>query len=214
MNTALDSTSNDNDLSERGGISTTTGKIGSCYTFDGTDDFLTDTWTPPLKITVEAWWNSDVKNSISREIVCIRNGPTYCNAVLETQATNVVAFTGGSPDWEIATIPSTSWTAGTWYYIVGTAQKSDYAKIYLNGTFQVQSPGTRANDLDATANTEFCIGQRGGTAPHNQDKRWDGKIDEVRISDLVRSAEWISTEYTNQQDPSNFLSVGPEEPGP
>jgi hypothetical protein len=41
-----------------------------------------------------------------------------------------------------------------------------------------------------------------------------GTIDEIRISNIVRSPSWISTSYNNQNNPSNFLSVGPEEPGP
>jgi hypothetical protein len=35
----------------------------------------------------------------------------------------------------------------------------------------------------------------------------DGIIDEVRISNVARSADWITTEYNNQSNP-NFYSVG------
>jgi hypothetical protein len=41
--------------------------------------------------------------------------------------------------------------------------------------------------------------------------RYDGAMDEVRISKVCRSTDWISTEYNNQNDPSSFLSFGPEE---
>ena len=36
-------------------------------------------------------------------------------------------------------------------------------------------------------------------------------IDEVRISDIARSADWIKIEYYNQSDPANFYDVGDEE---
>ena len=47
----------------------------------------------------------------------------------------------------------------------------------------------------------------------------DGPIDEVRISDVVRSACWIETEYNNQDDPAKnrsctddgFICLGSEE---
>jgi hypothetical protein len=35
----------------------------------------------------------------------------------------------------------------------------------------------------------------------------NGGLDEVRISNIVRSAAWISTEYNNQSSPSTFYSV-------
>jgi hypothetical protein len=41
-----------------------------------------------------------------------------------------------------------------------------------------------------------------------------GCVDEVRISGIVRSEEWIETTYNTINDPSNFYSVGPEESPP
>jgi hypothetical protein len=43
---------------------------------------------------------------------------------------------------------------------------------------------------------------------------YEGFLDEVRVSSITRSPEWISTSFNNQQDPGSFLSIGPEEPGP
>jgi len=39
-------------------------------------------------------------------------------------------------------------------------------------------------------------------------------LDETRISMIPRSAAWISASYNNQNDPSSFMSIGPEEPAP
>ena len=38
----------------------------------------------------------------------------------------------------------------------------------------------------------------------------NGIIDEVRISNIARSPEWISTSYANQNNPSTFLLIGEE----
>ena len=38
-----------------------------------------------------------------------------------------------------------------------------------------------------------------------------GIIDEVRISNIARSVEWIETEYNNQNSPETFLAFGAEE---
>jgi len=40
---------------------------------------------------------------------------------------------------------------------------------------------------------------------------FDGTIDEVRISNVARNADWINTSHNNQNDPSGFLSVEPQE---
>ena len=39
---------------------------------------------------------------------------------------------------------------------------------------------------------------------------FDGILDEARISDVIRNASWIKTEYYNQQNPSTFYQIGPE----
>jgi hypothetical protein len=41
----------------------------------------------------------------------------------------------------------------------------------------------------------------------------NGLLDEIRISNILRSSDWITTEYNNQYSPSSFYSVGPEQTG-
>jgi hypothetical protein len=42
-----------------------------------------------------------------------------------------------------------------------------------------------------------------------------GKLDEIRISNgVARSADWIATQYNNQQNPSTFSTTGPEQANP
>jgi hypothetical protein len=46
----------------------------------------------------------------------------------------------------------------------------------------------------------------------------NGLIDEPRVSSVARSANWLATEYNNQQSPGNigangFLKYGPEPVG-
>ncbi len=45
----------------------------------------------------------------------------------------------------------------------------------------------------------------------NSSLYFDGAIDEFRLSNMVRSADWITTEYNNQEDPNSFYSVGAED---
>jgi hypothetical protein len=43
---------------------------------------------------------------------------------------------------------------------------------------------------------------------------FDGLLDELRVSNTARSADWIATEYNNQSNPSAFLSVGTQQSAP
>jgi hypothetical protein len=40
----------------------------------------------------------------------------------------------------------------------------------------------------------------------------NGAIDEVRVSNIARSSDWISTEFANQSQPSTFYTIGAAQP--
>jgi hypothetical protein len=50
-----------------------------------------------------------------------------------------------------------------------------------------------------------------GHSPNTVMQEFDGGIDEVRVSNKARSADWIATEFNNQNDTVSFLYTGSEE---
>ena len=60
--------------------------------------------------------------------------------------------------------------------------------------------------LSSSSNAPLHIGADSPTA----DRYFSGIVDEVRISNTIRSADRIQTEYNNQNSPSSFYSVGVE----
>src|ERR1035441_2991948 len=99
-------------------------------------------------------------------------------------------------------------SANTWYHVV-MVNASGTTSFYVNGTVQAgttsTTPNTPANEF--TIGCEYCSLSR----PFN------GSVDEVRISNTGRSADWIKTEYNNQSSPGvgAFLkSVGAEQTAP
>jgi len=44
--------------------------------------------------------------------------------------------------------------------------------------------------------------------PFTYDEYFNGILDEARLSNVVRSSDWIETEYNNQYNPSTFYSLG------
>ncbi len=79
------------------------------------------------------------------------------------------------------------------------------AALFLNGTQVGTSTGTRARTFHFNW-TNLQIGK-----PGDSTRNFQGQLDEVHISTTARSPDWILTEYNNQNNPSLFHRVGPEE---
>jgi len=43
---------------------------------------------------------------------------------------------------------------------------------------------------------------------------YNGLLDEIRLSNIARTASWIQTTFNTQNDPSSFMSFGAEEDNP
>ena len=97
-----------------------------------------------------------------------------------------------------ASVPTGSWT-----YIVGTSDGSGNVKLYVNGIMSSSAPQSFFN-LDSLMRP-YSIGGHPVFSGYN----FNGIIDEARISNISRSADWIATEYNNQNGSSSFFSVGP-----
>ncbi len=91
---------------------------------------------------------------------------------------------------------------GNWYYIVGTSDGTNI-ELFIDS----DSKGTAENSDNF--NADFHLGER-----YANKYNFDGIIDEVRVSDIERSQDWITTTYNTINDPSSFFSMGPEESAP
>ena len=115
---------------------------------------------------------------------------------------------GTSPEYSI--FWDGPYALSEWYYIATVIDReNDYEYLYINGNLEESSSIEDIGSLDNEDETWF-IGH-GGNLPDGS-RRWDGLADEIRVSNVVRSPNWIHTSYLNQNDPSSFLNIGPEEP--
>ncbi|MEW6609747.1 MAG: DUF2341 domain-containing protein [bacterium] len=99
---------------------------------------------------------------------------------------------------------------GNLYYI-GITWDGSVARIYKNGAEIKNSNagwetgGGTGNLSYGTPAPSFVIGMRSKNSPGEY---YDGISDEVRISNIARSANWIATEYNNQNNPFGFYTIG------
>ena len=101
---------------------------------------------------------------------------------------------------------------GNWHHLATTLNTSTYIMtLYVDGTSQ----GT-ANCSGAGSLTGFFRigGYKLGGWPNGGDGYFNGKIDEVRLSNTPRSSDWIATEYNNQSSPATFVTIAPGLPAP
>jgi len=79
----------------------------------------------------------------------------------------------------------------------------DVVRLFADGN-QI---GSDPNSTDITTLADYYIASQ-----DEKKKFFDGVLDEIRFSSVVRSEAWITTSQTNQSDPLSFYAVGPEQP--
>ena len=112
--------------------------------------------------------------------------------------------TGGTTTLLLAN-PANVVPLNQWVYAVATYDGSNM-RIYQDTT---QVACTAKSGTISTNNAvKVAIGNQ---PPGAGDRRFDGLITEVRVSNIARSPSWIQTSYNNHNSPSTFYSLGSEE---
>jgi biopolymer transport protein ExbB len=211
-----DSTTGGNDGTKKGvgePAVTTAGQIDDAQDFDGTDDYVgpanESAFDLQTAITVEGWIRLSSFAQPSTVASKWRNMGVDFRSWLLT-----ISPAGGEPRFyvsrdgaEYPNCPGSILSTDTWYHLAGT-YGDGYIRLFTNS-----SPATPvALSGNLYLNDEpVLIGANdgwGGTVR----KYTDGIIDEVRISNIVRSAAWIKATYHSGDD--DLLSYGNEESGP
>jgi RHS repeat-associated protein len=213
--TANDSTSNGNNGTITN-ASAATGQIDGAVGL-GPSEYIDVGNNPSLRITgnaltLEAWIKTSESNPSQYERILAKEvsgnaDPYMVYGLWRTAGTNLVNFgraTGGSGTLAAVTTAA-SLSMGAWTHLVGTYDGSNL-KIYLNGSLDSQTSAT-GNIVSTNQNMVIGADTAGGG------ENFNGIMDEVRISDSARSADWIATEYNNQSSPSTFYSVGSSSSG-
>ena len=231
----LDATTTGHDATSNGTMSgNVPGQIANAIDFDGGNDYLQ---TPSNELetendfTVSAWFNADAtaQSHILWEGVGTQNGwggafgaqemnlsLGYCcqaGAGQPSTADDISFFLGDIEDESNSDVisvhngPDSFTDITNWHYLVGTISDlntaSSLGELWFDGSTLGTNTGVNSARTDRTGwNTNLRIGRPGAN-----ERYFEGQIDEVRISKVVRSDAWIQTEYNNQSVPSTFFTV-------
>ncbi len=207
--THFDSTSQNNDGTPQNGVvQTATGKIDGADAFDMVDDYVNVPDSTSLRVvsmTLEAWVRIPAPLPASGWHGIINHG--------NSSNANWYLLTYDGPNnqfhyrWSTGSVRRTNFaataSADTWYYVVGVLDAgTTTAYTYLNGG--LDRTITSASLPTATA-SPLDIG-RGLSS-----ELFKGTIDEVRISKIARTPEWISASFRNQNTPDTYQTLSPED---
>ena len=199
--TVLDSTSNDNDGTKQAANQPieTDGKIGKAQDFDGTDyiNFGNDASLAlgTQNYSVEFWLKGAGSGiAVARYSGWFINIPSGVRVFVWAGATKINNQTS------VANVRD-----GEWHHCVWTCDRAGFSNIYVDGAASavpLDISAMSAEDWSWGANLVAGARDTGLNAPYT------GIVEEIRVSKKVRSADWISTEYANQNSPDTFVSYG------
>ena len=192
----------------------TTGIIDGGGSFDGSTTWIdmgqSVSALHPSSVTVEAWVEPTNSTQVyyagivSQDFSEPRTAPytSYKLGVNTPPWINTFEFEVGRTDGATQLNAGSAWSSGTWYHVAGTFDGGGYGLIlYVNGA-NVAS-GTTSGVPIAYSNGNFRIGANsdGGEIPA-------AAISDVRVSSVVRSADWILAEYNNGNAPGSIATPG------
>ena len=108
---------------------------------------------------------------------------------------------------------------------IGAADNNDFfsTSAVITGSWQywtfVENNGTGAWYLNGAQNATGSFSENASSSTGNFNmgyaQTWggyyDGLLDEIRVSKIARSSDWIAAEYNNQSSPATFVTVGQEQ---
>jgi hypothetical protein len=211
---ASDSTSNANNGTINSATATT-GQIDGAASFDGSTKNIDIPDSTSLhisnKLSVEAWANKSTANQNGGVVAkwsstpgtrawLLYNGQDAANSKyqLSVEQSNGSEINLASPNsistgWNLLSVTLDGSTIRLYENGAAITATSSY-----DGTIQTASPPNMEIGRIRTSDNVYTF---------------NGSIDEVRVSNINRSSQWILTEYNNQNSPSTFYTVGTEQAG-
>jgi len=167
--------------------------------FDGSNDWVNAGTDTALAVggkalTLEAWVNASAwkTNVFEGGIIVKEENTSNLGYMLRAGAGGKLNFAIGNSDWKELTTATAVMSLNTWYHVAATYD-GKYQRLYLNGNL-IDSLQTTIS-IGQSKTTNVAIGNHSSTS---YSRYWQGKIDEVRIWNTVRTGAEIKA-YMNRE---------------
>ncbi|MDD5597744.1 MAG: LamG domain-containing protein [Victivallaceae bacterium] len=188
-NSAIDSSSYENDGTLEGNPQWVNGQIGKALEFNGTDDYVDCGNDPSLNITgaitVEAWIKQE-DNSGTQDI--FSKGQWNNSGYRVCLLGNRVYYYTHQTDSYQRTISFAEITLNEWHYIAVTREGAQ-ARIYIDGIDKTEFPGTHIDPDSCSLSAKI------GRYAYSPLYYFNGIIDDVRVHADALSADAIYSRY-------------------
>jgi len=187
----------------------TAGIIGDCRTFNGADDFITIPGTAKSSLSfqqngnysVSAWVRIETFSGLPQVVVSKGYEQYFLRATYFPSDFPLWEFTEFNDDtkWQSTRTPADT---GVWMLITGVRQGTNQ-QLYCNGELADSSKDLWFNTVARDTSNEVSIGAflQSVTVPTNDGRCFlKGSIDEVRISSVARSPDWVRLCFMNQRN--------------
>ncbi len=210
LNNALGDATVDGNTAVNTGTTNATGCIGSGRSFNGTSQYLDLGTSSSLnisgRITLSAWvrWlNGGSSGAQQHRHILTHVSPASGNSetsfrLLNTQY-HVTSYDGTD---HFAGYTYTEADSAQWVYLVGAYDGTRW-HLYRNAV-----DSSRADTTGALPSPGRWVMGAWSDASNNVSRYFSGMLDEVRIENVTRSADWVKLCYVNQKTGQALLTLG------
>jgi len=200
-----------NNFTDNNTVTSATGKVGTSASFaSANEEYLSGVFAD-----LNAYGTGSFSISMWINLIDVTSVSLFRNWYTTNQTPNNVQYNTGVVSGQLnhfiyqqnKTAPestsldgSSTISTNTWYNVV-LVRESNVSKFYLNASIDGTSASNNIN-VTKSGNTTTI----GGALPEDISYT-NGKIDEVKIIGSALSADWITTEYNNQNSPSTFYTA-------
>jgi hypothetical protein len=177
------------------------GKIGTAYTFNGSSKKITTNAVSVTGTFTVSAWVKLTTTGLDQKVMTNQDasGSASGGYKLGIYNTNFPESESGLSVNRNATPNPTAFASGAWHYI---------QSVYTGSTLSTYVDGlqykilTTSNNPSTNLNLYIGVGE-GGTGYY-----FNGLIDEPRVSNVAKTADWIKAEYGDQNNPTLFTNGG------
>lgn len=182
---------------------------GRSQFFDGNDVFQISNSMPELntEFTISMWMKTDNISNNARLFHDDSGSQGYALSLGDGGAGNLRSFQRGFSGAGIIDAVNTL-SQDTWYHLNFVVDRTNFHRIiYVDGASDISDLSDNSGSTWQThtgTNGNVTIGGEDNTTS----RRHIGNFDEVRVSSVVRDADWIATEYNSMDPSTNYLTFG------